>query len=48
MNNIYLSILGSASFSNILSEIEFNDMLNSNNKLNTIHYNKKIIFYQTI
>jgi DNA-binding response OmpR family regulator len=43
MNNIYLSILGSASFSNILSEIEFNDMLNSNTKLNTIHNNKKII-----
>jgi DNA-binding response OmpR family regulator len=34
MNNIHLSILGSAPFSNILNELEFNDILNPANKLN--------------
>jgi hypothetical protein len=31
MNNIHLSILGSAPFSNILNELEFNNLLNQNN-----------------
>jgi len=31
MNNIHLSILGSAPFSNILNELEFNNILNPNN-----------------
>ena len=30
MNNIHLSVLGSAPFSNILNELEFNTILNSN------------------
>ena len=34
MNNIHLSILGSAPFSNILNELEFNEILNSANQLN--------------
>ena len=34
MNNIHLSILGSAPFSNILNELKFNDILNPANKLN--------------
>jgi DNA-binding response OmpR family regulator len=41
MNNIHLSILGSGSFSNILNELEFNNILNPNNKSN--HSNKKIL-----
>jgi DNA-binding response OmpR family regulator len=41
MNNIHLSILGSAPFSNILNELEFNNILNPNNKSN--HSNKKIL-----
>ena len=41
MNNIHLSILGSALFSNILQELEFNNILNSNNQLN--HNNKKVL-----
>ena len=40
MNNIHLSILGSAQFSNILNELEFDNSLNQNNILN--HSNKKI------
>ena len=31
MNNIHLNILGSATFSNVLSELEFNNILNQNN-----------------
>jgi hypothetical protein len=41
MNNIHLSILGSAPFSNILSELEFNDFLNPAKQLN--NNNKKIL-----
>ena len=41
MNIIHLSILGSASFSNILNEIEFNNFLNLNNISN--QSDKKII-----
>jgi hypothetical protein len=40
MNNIHLSIFGSAPFSNILNELEFNDILNPANQLN--NNNKKI------
>ena len=41
MNNIHLSILGSTPFSNILSELEFNNILNQNNISN--HGDKKIL-----
>jgi DNA-binding response OmpR family regulator len=41
MNNIHLSILGSAPFSNILNELEFNEILNSTNQLNV--NSKKIL-----
>ena len=41
MNTIHLSILGSAPFSNVLSELEFNDILNQNNTSN--HNDKKIL-----
>ena len=41
MNNIHLSILGSAPFINILNELEFNNSLNPDSKLN--HNNKKIL-----
>ena len=41
MNNIHLSILGSGSFLNILNELEFNNVINSNNQLN--HNHKKIL-----
>ena len=41
MNIIHLSILGSSSFSNILNEIEFNNVLNLNNISN--HSDKKIL-----
>jgi len=41
MNIIHLSILGSASFSNILSELEFNNVLNLNNISN--QSDKKIL-----
>lgn len=41
MNNIHLSILGSAPFSNILTELEFNSILNPNTILN--NKNKKIL-----
>jgi hypothetical protein len=34
MNNIHLSILGSTPFVNILNELEFNNILNSNNQVN--------------
>jgi DNA-binding response OmpR family regulator len=41
MNNIHLSILGSASFLNLLNELEFNNILTLNNQSN--HNNKKIV-----
>ena len=41
MNNVHLSILGSAPFINILNELEFSNSLNPNSKLN--HNNKKIL-----
>ena len=41
MNNIHLSILGSEPFLNILNELEFNNFINSNNKLN--HNHKKVL-----
>ena len=41
MNNIHLSILGSAPFINILNELEFSNSLNPDSKLN--HNNKKIL-----
>ena len=41
MNNIHLSILGSAPFSSILNELEFNNILNPNNISN--HSDKKIL-----
>ena len=41
MNSVYLSILGSAQFSEILSELDFNNTLNSNNI--SKHTDKKIL-----
>ena len=41
MNNIHLSILGSAPFSSILNELEFNNILNQNNISD--HSDKKIL-----
>ena len=41
MNNIHLSILGSASFTNILNELEFNNILNPNRQVN--HNEKKVL-----
>ena len=41
MNNIHLSILGSAPFSSILNELEFNNILNSKNISN--RSDKKIL-----
>ena len=41
MNSIHLSILGSSPFLNILNELEFNNVINSNNQLN--HNPKKIL-----
>ena len=41
MNNIHLSILGSAPFSNVLNELEFNNILNPNNVSN--NSDKKIV-----
>lgn len=41
MNNIHLSILGSALFSEILSELNFTDILNANSRSN--HNDKKIL-----
>ena len=40
MNNIYLTSLGSKTFSNVLNELEFNNVLNPNNQFN--HDDKKI------
>jgi hypothetical protein len=50
MNNIHLSILGSGTFLNILNELEFNNVINSNNQLNP-SYKKilvKIIFAENL
>jgi hypothetical protein len=50
MNNIHLSILGSGAFLNILNELEFNNVINSNNQLNP-NYKKilvKIIFVENL
>ena len=41
MNNIHLSILGSSSFTNILNELEFNNILNPNRQAN--HNEKKVL-----
>ena len=41
MNNIHLSILGSESFSSILNELDFNNILDLSSQLN--HSNKKIL-----
>jgi DNA-binding response OmpR family regulator len=41
MSNIHLSIIGSTSFSNILNELEFNNLLNQNNISD--HSDKKIL-----
>ena len=41
MNNIHLSILVSASFTNILNELEFNNILNPNRQAN--HNEKKVL-----
>jgi len=41
MNNTHLSILGSTVFSNILNELEFNNILNLNNISN--HSDRKIL-----
>ncbi|MSP06110.1 MAG: hypothetical protein EXR13_00880 [Candidatus Fonsibacter sp.] len=50
MNNIHLSILGSATFSSILNELEFNNILNLSSQFN--HNNKntlvKIIFVENL
>ena len=35
MNNIHLTILGSSPFLNILNELEFNNLLNFSNQLNS-------------
>jgi len=45
MNNIHLSILGSTTFSNILNELEFNNILNSANQLN---FNSKKILVKIL
>ena len=45
MNNIHLSILGSASFTNILNEIEFNNILNPNRQVN---YNEKKVLVKIL
>ena len=41
MNNVHLTVLGSDSFLNILNELEFNNLLDSSNQLNST--DKKII-----
>ena len=41
MNNFHLTVLGSDSFLNVLNELEFNNLLNSSNQLNST--DKKII-----
>jgi DNA-binding response OmpR family regulator len=40
MNNIYLSVLGSKTFLNLINELEFSNILNLSSQLN--HNNKKI------
>ena len=41
MNNVNLSISGSITFSNIINELEFNDILNTGSQFN--HIDKKIL-----
>jgi DNA-binding response OmpR family regulator len=41
MNNVHLSISGSITFSNIINELEFNDILNTGSQFS--HINKKIL-----
>ena len=50
MNNIHLSILGSASFTNILNELEFNNILKTNSQLknNEKKISVKILFAQNL
>ena len=45
MNNIHLTILGSPCFSNILNELDFENIFNTNNKLN---YNQKEIIVKIL
>jgi len=45
MNNIHLSILGSASFTNILNELEFNNILNPSRQAN---YNEKKVLVKIL
>jgi len=45
MNNIHLTILGSPCFSNILTELDFENSFNTNNKLN---YNQKEIIVKIL
>jgi hypothetical protein len=50
MNNVHLNILGSATFINLLNELEFNNIINSSSKLN--HNDKitivKILFIENL
>ena len=50
MNNIHLSILGSASFTNILNELEFNNILKTTSQLkhNEKKISVKILFVQNL
>jgi len=50
MNNIHLSILGSTPFSNILNELEFNNILNFNSQLrqSTKELYVKILFVENL
>ncbi len=50
MNNIHLTILGSTYFSNILNELDFENILNINEKLNYKEkkINVKILFVETL
>ena len=41
MNNVNLSISGSITFSNIINELEFNDILNTGSQFS--HIDKKIL-----
>ena len=45
MNNIHVTILGSPCFSNILNELDFENIFNTNNKLN---YNQKEIIVKIL
>jgi DNA-binding response OmpR family regulator len=49
MNNVHLTILGSQSFSNILNEIEFNNILNPSSKLDRSKtISVKILFVENL